>query len=192
MMGLSRTTLWTSWYIHFMILSLFPVCIGPFSIYYHFLSRHNSDVGDIWWTTLSPTSLSSIMILWKLIQATIILCAKISPNGAILQFSSPGIIFIYLFIWAQSLITLGFLISTWFKESAFRRNVQNVFEMFKMSSIMLIKDIKCDSSNVYCVYLQLLSPIFRAKHVSKSRKSSAIALQGGFQNDYRIGFSLVN
>lgn len=32
MMGLSRTTLWTSWYIHFMILSLFPVCIGPFSI----------------------------------------------------------------------------------------------------------------------------------------------------------------
>ena len=80
MMGLSRTTLWTSWYIHFMILSLFPVCIG-----------------------------------------TIILCAKISPNGAILAFSSPGIIFIYLFIWAQSLITLGFLISTWFKESAFTR-----------------------------------------------------------------------
>ena len=80
MMGLSRTTLWTSWYIHFMVLSLFPVCIG-----------------------------------------TIILCAKISPNGAILAFSSPGIIFIYLFIWAQSLITLGFLISTWFKESAFTR-----------------------------------------------------------------------
>ena len=62
MMGLSRTTLWTSWYIHFMILSLFPVCIGPFSKYYHFLSRHNSNVGDIWWTTVSPTSLSSIII----------------------------------------------------------------------------------------------------------------------------------
>jgi len=47
MMGLSRTTLWTSWYIHFMILSLFPVCIGPFSILYHVLWRQNLEVGNI-------------------------------------------------------------------------------------------------------------------------------------------------
>ena len=103
--------------------------------------------------------------------------AVFKPRNYFHLFIHLGSIVDYTWIFNFNLVQ-GKCISTMFP------SCPNVLKMFEMCLIMLIQDIKCDSSNVYCVYLQLLSPIFRAKHVSKSRQSSAVALQWGFQNHF--------
>ena len=55
------------------------------------------------------------LCIFGVLLSTIILCAPLAGDyGAILQYSDGGVIFIFLLLWAVSLINLGFLISTWF------------------------------------------------------------------------------
>lgn len=76
MMGLGRTALWTSWFIHYFLMIIIPVAL-----------------------------------------VTIILCAPFTEYGSILQYSNWFLIFVFLLLWGTSLITLGFLISTWFSSA---------------------------------------------------------------------------
>ena len=64
---------------------------------------------------------------------------------------------------------------------------------FSMSHKMPIKDIKCDSGNVYRVYICILFTILWSFNASKSRKRSTIAFQLGFQCETRhlIGCNLI-
>ena len=72
MMGLSRNSLWTSYFVYFYCLFLVSVSI-----------------------------------------LTIVLCGSFTVNGALVSYSHWSVIWVFLLLYGVSLITMGFMVSTW-------------------------------------------------------------------------------
>jgi hypothetical protein len=100
MMGLSRTALWTSYFIHYFCMFLVSAWDSTHSkvIFLNNLRR----------LRVKTLSLFSVTI------ATIILCSPISKNGAIISYTNWSIVYVLLILYGISLINMGFMISTWF------------------------------------------------------------------------------
>ena len=49
---------------------------------------------------------------------TIVLCGSFTPNGALISFSHWSVIWVFLMLYGVSLISLGFMVSTWCNTSS--------------------------------------------------------------------------
>ncbi|XP_026071364.1 ATP-binding cassette sub-family A member 3-like isoform X1 [Carassius auratus] len=48
---------------------------------------------------------------------TVLICVKVSPNGAVLSYSDPTLVFVFLLVFAVSTINFSFMISTFFSRA---------------------------------------------------------------------------
>ena len=139
-MGLSRNSLWTSYFLHYYTLFLVSVSI-----------------------------------------LTFVFCAPLTANGAIINYSQWSVVWFFLMLYGTSLISIGFMVSTWFNSSSATAAATTVILFVMYSPFNFIANDLDGVSYDSKVFCSLSSPVAMALGCGliSSWESKAIGLQWG-------------